>query len=481
MKNIQIHIFLLICLGCFYIPLSGKAEEISSTTKSKSINIVISTPSPDVNITVNNKDIGLEQKVTTSDTKKESKSDSDSSIDPFEIGKDSFFNIWDRLKNKLLTYFYFNRFSLKDAIILFVGILITLIFARIVRWFIENYAIKFSIKTATKVDDIFFHAIGKPISLFIFSIGFFASSWPLTNLMATPIKIIFGRLCLALGAISVAWGIYRLTEVINYILTQLAEKTDNNLDDLIVGVIRKTIKVVIVVVSVLFIGQNILTINITTLLAGAGVMGLAIAFAAQDTIANFFGSLMLILDQPFRVGDIISVSGFKGSIEHVGFRSTRIRTLDGHMVSLPNKALANADIENIAKRPYIKHKIALGLTYDTGFDKMKQAVTILHKLLDQQECINPDHLPRIVFENFGDFSLNIGITIWWHQKNKKGEYINPDYATFVDWLHTTDMEILRIFDKEGLEFAFPTTTTYLAGDAKRKPEIEMTSITSNNT
>ena len=451
----------------FCMHASIMAAENTSEPKDKTINITISTPSPDIKVTVNKKQLQSEIVTTQSETKK------DNSINPFEIGKDSFYTIWDQLKNKILSYFYFNKFSIKDAIILFFGILITLIFARIVRWFIENYAIKLSIKTKTEIDDIFFKAIGKPISLLIFSIGLFASSWPLTNLMATPVKVIFGRLCLALAAVSIAWGIYRLTEVVNFILTKLATKTDNNLDDLIVGVIRKTLKVVIVIVSVLFIGQNILAINITTLLAGAGVMGLAVAFAAQDTIANFFGSLMLILDQPFKIGDMISVSGYKGSIEHVGFRSTRIRTLDGHMVSLPNKALANADIENIAKRPYIKHKISLGLTYDTGFENMKKAVFLLHELLDKQECIHPDMPPRIVFENFGDYSLNIGITIWWHFKNDKNIYINPDYGKFIEWLHKTDMDILRIFDKESLEFAFPTSTTYIAGDPKRKPELDI--------
>ena len=464
-KNYLLILFAII----FCLHISIIADENTSASKDKSINITISTPSPDIKVIINKKQLQTE----TESTKSKTETDVNNTINPFEIGKDSFYSIWDRLKNKISSYFYFNKFTFKDAIILFIGILATLIFARIVRWFIENYAIKLTLKTKTEIDDIFFKAIGRPISLLIFSIGLFASSWPLTNLMAPPVKILFGRLCLALAATSIAWGIYRLTNVLNYILTELAKKTDNNLDDLIVGVIRKTIKVVIVIVSVLFIGQNILAINITTLLAGAGVMGLAVAFAAQDTIANFFGSLMLILDQPFKVGDMISVSGYKGSIEHVGFRSTRIRTLDGHMVSLPNKALANADIENIAKRPYIKHKISLGLTYDTGFENMKKAVFILHELLDNQECMHPDMPPRIVFENFGDYSLNIGITIWWHFKNEKNIYSNPDYGKFVEWLHKTDMDILRIFDKEGLEFAFPTSTTYIAGDPKRKPELDI--------
>ena len=159
----------------------------------------------------------------------------------------------------------------------------------------------------------------------------------------------------------------------------------------------------------------------------------------------------------------------------MGFRSTKIRTFDGHLISVPNKSLANAEVENIAKRPFIKQTINLGLTYDTGYKKMNKAIDLLHKLLDSQDCMDEEKLPRIVFNSFNDFSLNIAITVWWHLKNEKGEIIPPDYGAFMKWIHETDMEILRIFDSEGLEFAFPTNTTYLAYDEKRKVEISIDS------
>jgi MscS family membrane protein len=105
---------------------------------------------------------------------------------------------------------------------------------------------------------------------------------------------------------------------------------------------------------------------------------------------------------------------------------------------------------------------------------MKKAVDLLHELLDSQSCIHPDLPPRIVFDSFGDFSLNIAVTVWWHHK-VDGEFLDPDYGCFARWLHQTDMDILRIFDKEGLDFAFPTTTTYLAGDKSRVPEVKIIS------
>jgi MscS family membrane protein len=259
-------------------------------------------------------------------------------------------------------------------------------------------------------------------------------------------------------ATSVAWGTYRLIAVFNHLLTKLSQRTDNNLDDLIVNMIRKALKITIVVASVLFIGQSILGLNITTLLAGAGVCGLAIAFAAKDTIANFFGSLMIILDKPFKVGERIVFSGVNGVVEHVGLRSTRLRTLDGHLVTVPNSKLADAPIENVGARPYIKFVSNLTLVYDTPAVKVERAVEILHEILDAHDGREEDMPPRIYFNAFNDWSLNIMVIAWFHP---------GDWVMAQEWNHKTNLEILKRFNAEGIEFAFPTNTTYLAGDSKR--------------
>jgi MscS family membrane protein len=383
--------------------------------------------------------------------------------------------IWGSFKSWVSSHIELQKIDLWKVGYLFIGILITLITGRVLRWVIEHHFVKLSSKTNTEVDDRVCEAVGRPVALFVFAVGVYLSSGPIISHLSPSLKSIFGRLCLATAAAAVAWALYRLISVIDYILTKLAARTDNNLDDLIVAIIRKSLKVTVILLSVLFIGQNILDMNITALLAGAGVMGLAIAFAAQDTIANFFGSIMIILDQPFKVGDCIQVSGFKGSVENVGFRSTRIRTFDGHLVSLPNKGVANNSIENIAKRPFIKHTINLGLTYDTGYKSMEKAMKILHKLLDEQKCMDEERLPRIVFDKFNDFSLNISVTVWWHFRDEEGNIIAPDYGEFMKWVHATDMEILKQFDEAGLDFAFPTNTTYLAYDEKRKLTVDVNS------
>ena len=345
---------------------------------------------------------------------------------------------------------------------MFIGVLLTLIAARLSRWFIESHLIKLASKTSTELDDIACAAIGRPISLFIFSIGLFVSTGPLISLMSPMLKHIFIRLCLALAAGAVAWALYRLTAVIDHLLTKLAASTKNNIDDLVVAIVRKALKITIVLVSVLFIGQNILELNITTLLAGAGVMGLAIAFAAQDTIANFFGSIMIILDQPFKAGERVKLGQYNGTIESVGFRSTRLRTLDGNLITIPNKVVANEAAENIARRPYIKQTSNFTLVYDTPADRMERAIEILHEILDDHEGQDAEKPPRIYFNAFNDWALNIMVIVWYHP---------GDYFAFQEWNHKTNLEILRRFNAEGLEFAFPTNTTYLAHDANRKLSI----------
>jgi MscS family membrane protein len=217
-------------------------------------------------------------------------------------------------------------------------------------------------------------------------------------------------------------------------------------------------KVCVVFVSVLFIGQNILGLNITTLLAGAGVAGLAIAFAAQDSIANFFGSLMIILDRPFSVGDYVRIDSFEGTIERVGLRSSALRTKDGHLITIPNKQAANSSIVNISARPYIRNVVNLGLVYDTPPEKMEEAMKILQRLLHRHEGFDEMHPAKINFTEFKDFSLNIEVVIWYHP---------GDYFQCREWMSKFNMEVLRSFNEAGLEFAFPTSTNYLASDSKR--------------
>lgn len=356
---------------------------------------------------------------------------------------------------------------------LFIGLMLSFGLARLARFCVEVWMLRsLAAKTATDIDDSVCLALGKPTSWMVLTLGMLGASVPVLMVCGQTCRNIFIRLALAAAAASFAWGIYRLIEVVNKVLEKFAAGTENKIDDLVVTVVRKSLKIGVVFIAVLLIGQNILGLNITTLLAGAGVAGLAIAFAAQDTIANFFGSLMIILDRPFSVGERISVDNQSGTVEHVGLRSTRIRTLDGHVITIPNKNVANSAVENITRRPNIKLAVDLGLVYDTPADKMELALKILHEIFDAHEGLNGEMPARIHFDAFNDWSLNIKVIVWYHgEKLADGGFDTPDYWKFRDWLQASNLEILRRFNAEGLEFAFPTSTTYLANDGKRQLKI----------
>jgi MscS family membrane protein len=197
-----------------------------------------------------------------------------------------------------------------------------------------------------------------------------------------------------------------------------------------------------------------------SILAGLGVGGLAMALAAQETVKNLFGSLVILGDKPFEIGERIVVDQFDGSVERVGFRSTRIRLLDGALVTIPNGELANKFIQNMDKRPHIRRIANLSITYDTPPEKVRRAKEILEEILRNHEGMKPDFPPRVHFNEFNNASLNLIIHYWYHP---------ADYWKYMDFSERVNAEILARFNAEGINFAFPTQTLHLAGNAMGLP------------
>jgi MscS family membrane protein len=202
------------------------------------------------------------------------------------------------------------------------------------------------------------------------------------------------------------------------------------------------------------IAENILDQNVKSLLLSAGVGGLAIALAAKDTIANFFGSITIFADRPFQVNELVKINGHYGSVEEVGFRSSRIRTLDGHLVTIPNSTIANTEIENVGQRPFIRRTSNLTITYDSGAKKTQKAVEIVKEVLSKVPEINSDsdRPPRVYFNDFNDWALNIYMSYWVKP---------PDYWLYHEVNERVNFQIMKLFEAEGIEFAFPSQTLYL--------------------
>ena len=237
---------------------------------------------------------------------------------------------------------------------------------------------------------------------------------------------------------------------------------------------------IIICIAILIQGLHFIGFSLATVIAGAGVTGLAVALAAQSTLRNIFGSLMILLDKPFRVGQRIVVGDHDGVVEEIGLRSTRLRLLNGHVTSIPNERVADLEIENIGLRPFIKRVSSIHLTYGTPLDKINRAVSIIRETLteegkekketeESQAHLSLEHInraefpPRVFFDEFNEDSLNILMIYWYHP----AEYW--DFLAFGQWINE---EIIRRFREEGIEFAFPTQTVQIeSGQAAPFPTI----------
>jgi len=224
--------------------------------------------------------------------------------------------------------------------------------------------------------------------------------------------------------------------------------------------------VVVIVIGAIYLLRAFSGKPLSALLAGLGIGGLAVALAAQDTLKNFFGSIMIMLDKPFNVGQRVLVEGIDGVVENIGFRSTRVRTPTGHLVTVPNEKMATNSVENIGRRPSIRRLTNITITYDTPPAKVERALEIIREILDNHEGMNPDFPPRVYFNEFNDTSLNI-IMIYW--------FFPADYWVYMAFTEKVNLKIMRAFEKEGIEFAFPTSTTYLAHDERRPLHISLSS------
>jgi MscS family membrane protein len=323
--------------------------------------------------------------------------------------------------------------------------------AKLIDFIVNSWLKKIAAKTATVFDDLILDLLRGPVKVVAFVIllhvGLSTFDWPATA----------GRyLSHGLVIIMACSVTYVLLKLVDLLLGIWREKVVSEQDKVFAAqlfpIFSKVAKVVIVIGAALLTADN-LNIEIKTLLAGLSVGGLALGLAAQDTIANMFGAVAILLDKPFHLGDRIRVENVDGTVEAIGLRSTRIRNLDGHHVTVPNKLMGNAVIINITRRPAIKTEMNIGLTYDTPVEKVKRATLLLEEIFQA----NPKTTDLIIsFNKFADSSLNIFIVHAW-----SGTDVKVHFAE----MQALNLKIKERFDAEKIEFAFPTQTVLVKTEA----------------
>lgn len=302
---------------------------------------------------------------------------------------------------------------------------------------------KLTAKTKSNLDDIIIDMLEEPMVAAIIFAGFWFGvqrlvlSESIDNTISTIYKIIV--------VLNITWFAARLVNsLIREYLIPLSEKDTNNLDEHIISLIQKVLTTVIWVFGAIMALNNA-GVDVGALIAGLGIGGLAFALAAQDTVKNIFGGFTIFTDKPFRIGDLITVDGLTGTVEDIGMRSIRLRTLAGRLITIPNYKSVDSNVENITLEPTRRIELNLGLTYGTTPEKMEEALAILKDMPNQIELLDSKILA--FFSSYGNFSLNI--TCFYFIK-KESDILETQSAV--------NLHILKQFNANGLNFAFPTQT-----------------------
>ena len=349
--------------------------------------------------------------------------------------------LWD-----ILTQTYFGS-NLGQYLFFAGSFIIATIVAKILYFFIKKYGTILTAKTENQFDDLVIEAIDKPITFAGFIIGLSIGYSFLTPDNAFITNNFLNAIS-ALIILNITWLALKLIDgFIEHIVIPLTSKTESKLDDQLIPILRKLAKGAVILMALVIILSNF-GIDVLPLVAGLGIGGLAVAFAAQKTVEDMFGGLSIFTSKHFIVGDAVRVGSVEGIVEAVGIRNTRIRDWDGRSNILPNSQVVGGTVINISSEEARRVSVKLGLTYSTSFAQMQKAMKILKDIVNNHKDCKKD--PRAVFKEYDDSSMNIWFVY----------YITNNERKF-DIMSEINMEILKQFEKAKLSFAFPSQSVYI--------------------
>jgi MscS family membrane protein len=346
-----------------------------------------------------------------------------------------------------------------NYIIFVSAIILGLLFKGLISRYLSHSLYKVIGKAEKRVGvDKFDELLTKPIAFFIMlSLIYFGVNqltfpidWKIAPIEELGVRMILAKGFSLIYIYSIFIIVLRLINFFGIMLQKRAEETENKMDDQLVPFTIEIIKFI----SYIFVGGIILGevfgVNATGLITGLGIGGIALAMASKESLENLLGSFTIFLDKPFTVGDTVTVGTVSGTVEKVGFRSTRIRTFDKSLVTLPNKKMIDAELDNLGMRPVRRVKFNIGLTYETTAAQMKEIVSDLQIMVDEHPKTNQDG--RIRFQEFGSSSLDILVMYF---------VDSPKWGDLIDVKEDINYKIMEIVKKHKSDFAFPSTTVYL--------------------
>jgi MscS family membrane protein len=338
-----------------------------------------------------------------------------------------------------------------------IALLITLIafvLRRVVTTFFFGFLKRLASRTETTLDDKLFPAMEGPVKAAIVVVGTVASIKVL-KLSASADQTL-GYLYTGAFSLVIFWGFLRAFNTVLDHMQEVATQKQLGLAPFMPW-IKKSLLTVVFVFGVLMIAQS-LGADVKAFLAGLGIGGLAFALAAQDTIANLFGSVVVAIDQPFKIGEVIKVSGSIGMVEDIGLRSTKLRLLDKSLMVMPNKTVAAEAIVNLSRFTGRRVEQVIGLTYDTTAAQMEELVGEFRRIIKAEAEVDPTSV-ICYFRDYSASSLDIWMVF---------NVIDPDFHKHMQLRQRLSLAFMRAVEARGLSFAFPTQTVHVASLPDRK-------------
>ncbi|MCD6287981.1 MAG: mechanosensitive ion channel family protein [Candidatus Hydrogenedentes bacterium] len=347
-----------------------------------------------------------------------------------------------------------------QCLVSFIFVLLGFVGKKVWEYILDKRILAFLRTTRVDFDHKLAEAAGGPIGYLILIVGLLGACAVL-SLPQQPVDVrrfVFTGLKICVIADAV-WFLFRLVDVASEYLMRITVHTESTLDDQLVPLLRKALKVTVALIGAVT-AMTILGINVAGVVAGLGIGGLAVALGLQDTLANFFGSVFIFLDRPFGIGDQIVIGDVEGIVTEVGFRSTRIQTFPKTLVTIPNKTVANATINNISHRPKRRVVQTIGLTYDTTAEQMARAVETIRNVVSNTPGVDKEFIV-VHFDEFADSSLNV--IVYYFTENTGFE---EHKAT----KERVNLAIMNAIEQMGLSIAFPTRTIYIENDTANQQQ-----------
>jgi MscS family membrane protein len=351
------------------------------------------------------------------------------------------------LKNEFLFVMYWQWIGLGGLI--FIGLLADRISRLVARGVLRQWA-----RTTFKIDVLdtsstvmkrCLRSVGLLIATIIWRVGVEMLFLPMDVL---EILLVATSIMLILAAVNAG---FKTADLLGVFFSTRASQTENKLDDLLVPLLTKSVKILLVIVGFIYFAQAI-DVKISPLLAGLGIGGIGFAFAAQNSIENFFGSVTVLLDRPFQVGDWVVIDEVEGTVIAVGMRSSRVRTFYDSVVTLPNSILVNNKVNNYGMRSYRRWTTRLGLLYETSPAQVEAFCEGARELVREHPYMRKDYY-QVFLNEFGDSGIEVLVYVFWEA---------PDWQTELRERHRFMLDLMRLAEELNVSFAYPTQTVYLA-------------------